>query len=141
MYNLHHLSGKATLVTFGFRASNSPDGLSTYMGPPRRNYRGDRGPMASSPGPRPSDTTRQIEPSLLRRQTLNDCVQQRRDSEAQLNREYSPDRPARLGKTPQAVQVLQQLLRADLERQLERAQRADREVQRDKKAPLWAIRY
>ena len=68
-------------------------------------------------------------------------MQQRRDSEAQLNREYSPDRPARLGKTPQAVQVQQQLRRADLERQLERTQRADYEVQRDKKALLWANRY
>ena len=98
------------------------------MVPPRRNYSGDRGPMASGPGPRPSDTTRQTEPSLLRRQTLEDCVQQRRASEAQLNRELSPSRPARLGKTPQTAQAEQQLRRAQLERQLEHNDRAECDV-------------
>ena len=110
------------------------------MGPPRQNSSGDRGPMASGPGPRPSDTTRQIEPSLLRQQTLEDCVQQRRASEAQQNFKLPPSRPARLGKTPQAEQVQQQLRRAELECQLERNHQADRDVRRGEEALLWAIR-
>ena len=46
-----------------------------------------------------------------------------------------------MGKTLQTEQIRQQLRRAELERQLEQNNRADRHVRRERVALLWAVRH